>query len=203
MGVEEGLGDDDGSGAAVGGGTALEFCEWGEYGRRGEDLVEGVDVTELGVWVFGGMEVVYACYFCKVFRCGSISASSISSVSIRDYTGWRYVQLDASQTRPFHILPPRITKHLHCPRRVIRNAPRLLHHLTGRARRIGSIPKGALQPPGRHLLESHNHNHIRHTMAHHIPRHLQARRASGAIIVDIVDGDLSHAKLIEDALAAC
>ena len=44
---EEGFGDYDCGGAAVGGGTTLEFCEgvvdhWGI-----EDLVEGVDVAEL------------------------------------------------------------------------------------------------------------------------------------------------------------
>lgn len=38
-------------------------------------------------------------------------------------------------------------------------------------------------------------------MTDHIPRHVQPRRASGAVVVDIVDGDLGHAELVEDALA--
>ena len=39
-------------------------------------------------------------------------------------------------------------------------------------------------------------------MPNHVPRHIQPCRACGAIIVDIVDGDLRHAELIEDSLAA-
>lgn len=39
-------------------------------------------------------------------------------------------------------------------------------------------------------------------MADHIPRHMQPRGASRAIVVDIVNWDLRHAELIEDTLAA-
>ena len=39
-------------------------------------------------------------------------------------------------------------------------------------------------------------------MTDHVPRHVQPRRAGGAVVVDIVDGDLRHAELVEDALAA-
>lgn len=39
-------------------------------------------------------------------------------------------------------------------------------------------------------------------MTNHIPRHVQPCRARGAIVVDIVDGDLRHAELVEDALTA-
>jgi hypothetical protein len=39
----------------------------------GEDLLKGVDVAELGVGVFGGMKVVYACYFCEVIGFGAVS----------------------------------------------------------------------------------------------------------------------------------
>lgn len=35
-----------------------------------------------------------------------------------------------------------------------------------------------------------------------LPRHVQARGASRAVVVDIVDGDARHAELVEDALAA-
>ena len=40
-------------------------------------------------------------------------------------------------------------------------------------------------------------------MSDHIPRHIQPRRAGGAIVVDIVDWDLRHAELIEDTLPTC
>ena len=39
-------------------------------------------------------------------------------------------------------------------------------------------------------------------MTNQIPPHSKAGGASGAIIVNIVDGDLCHAELVEDALAA-
>ena len=39
-------------------------------------------------------------------------------------------------------------------------------------------------------------------MADHRSCHMQTRRAGAAIIVDIVDRNLCHAELIEDALAA-
>lgn len=72
-GGEEVFGDDDGGGAAVGGGAALKFCEGGVDGWGGEDLFEGVDVAELGVGVFGGVEVVDAGDFGEVVFCGAVS----------------------------------------------------------------------------------------------------------------------------------
>ena len=39
-------------------------------------------------------------------------------------------------------------------------------------------------------------------MADHVPRHVEACRASGAIVVDIIDGNLGHAELVKDSLAA-
>ena len=38
-------------------------------------------------------------------------------------------------------------------------------------------------------------------MADHVPRYVQPRRAGSTIVVDIIDGNLGHAELIEDALA--
>ena len=82
-GVEKGFGDDDGGGAAVGGGTALEFGEGGVDLLGGEDLVEGVGVAELGVGVFGRVEVVDACYFGKVFCCCTVPKEfTISAVEL-------------------------------------------------------------------------------------------------------------------------
>ena len=39
-------------------------------------------------------------------------------------------------------------------------------------------------------------------MTDHIPRHMQPSRTSRAVVVDIVDGNLCHAELVEDALTA-
>ena len=39
-------------------------------------------------------------------------------------------------------------------------------------------------------------------MTDHVPRHMQPCGACGAVVVDIVYGNLRHAELVEDALAA-
>ena len=39
-------------------------------------------------------------------------------------------------------------------------------------------------------------------MTDHVSSHVEACRAGGAIVVDIVDGNLRHAELIKDPLAA-
>lgn len=72
-GGEEGFGYDDRGGAAVGGGAALQFRQRGVQCRRGEDLLEGVDVAELGVGVLGGVEVVDTGDFGKVGGGGAVS----------------------------------------------------------------------------------------------------------------------------------
>lgn len=100
-----------------------------------------------------------------------------------------------------HILPPGISKHLRRARR-IRHPPRNPHHLPRRLRGPGPILKETLQLARKHLLKSHHHDTIRHAVAHHVPCHMQTRRTSGAVVVDIIDRDLGHAELIENALAA-
>ena len=100
-----------------------------------------------------------------------------------------------------HILPPRIPKHLRRPRR-IRPPPRNPHHLPSSPNRILPILPKTAQTPRKHLFEPNHHDAIRHTMADHIARHVQARGPRAAVVVDIVDGDLGHAELVEDALAA-
>lgn len=51
---------------------------------RGEDLVEGVDVAELGVGVFGRVEVVDAGDFGKVGGRGAVSGSSRRRLEVWD-----------------------------------------------------------------------------------------------------------------------
>lgn len=43
-------------------------------------------------------------------------------------------------------------------------------------------------------------NTITHPAPNHIPRHKQPRTSRGTIIIHIIDGNLRHPKLIEDAL---
>ena len=71
--IQEGFRDDDSGCAAVGSWAALEFGERGMDHGGGEDLVEGVDVAELGVGVFGRVQVVDAGDFGKVSGGGAVS----------------------------------------------------------------------------------------------------------------------------------
>ena len=71
--IQERFGDDDSGCAAVGGWAALEFRERGVDHGGGEDLVEGKDVAELGVGVFGRVQVVDAGNFGKVGGRGAVS----------------------------------------------------------------------------------------------------------------------------------
>ena len=170
---EEGFGDEDGGSAAVGGGAALEFSERGVDGGGGEDLVKGVDVAELRVWVVRAVGVIDSGDLCEVGR-------------------FRPVFL--------HVFPPCIPKHLRCTGRV-RHASRLFHHIARLLRRIGPILEERLQAPAEHLLEPNNHNTVGDTMAHHVASHVQASRAGGAVVIDIVYGYRRHPELIEDTLA--
>lgn len=98
-----------------------------------------------------------------------------------------------------HVLPPCITEHLSCPW-CICSSPRNLHHLPSRSTWIGPVLVEALKGSWKHLLESNDHDTIRHTMANHSPCQMQTRRAGAAVIVDIIDWDLGHPKLVEDTL---
>lgn len=100
-----------------------------------------------------------------------------------------------------HILPPRIPKHLRGAWG-IRPPPRNLHHLSRGPTRISPVLVETLQRSRKHLLKPDNHDTIRHTMTDHVSRHMKTSRAGAAVVVDIIYGDLCHAELVEDALAA-
>ena len=71
--IQERFRDDDSGRAAVGSWAALEFSKgWVDHGG-GQDLVEGVDVTELRVGVFGRVEVVNASDLGKIGGGGAVS----------------------------------------------------------------------------------------------------------------------------------
>ena len=169
---EEGFGDDDGGGTAVGGGAALEFGEGRVDHGGGEDLVEGVGVAELGVGVFGGVEVVDAGDFGEVGGCGTVSGGGRGWL-----VGWDccLVMFWGRERRKgnslLHVLPPCISKHLRCAW-CIGDAPRSSHHRAGGASWATSVVEEALQTAWKHLLEPDYHDTIRHTMADHIPRHM-------------------------------
>ena len=188
---EEGFGNDDGRGTAVGGGTALEFCEWVVDGRGGEDLIESVGVAELRVGVFGRVCVIDTGDLSKVGSCGTVSEAGQVFM----------LAFGMGPDSLLHVFPACITKHLRRTR-CICPPFRDLHHFPRGTDRIAPVLEESGKRSGKHLLESNDHDTVRCSMADHRPRHMQARRARAAIVVDIVDGDLCHAKLIENALAA-
>ena len=100
-----------------------------------------------------------------------------------------------------HVLLPCIPKQLRRAWR-LSHAPGLLQHQISSRRRVRPILKEALQTAGKHLLKPNHQHAVRGTMGNHVAPHVQPRRARGAVVVDVVDGDARHAELVEDALAA-
>ncbi|KAK1841186.1 hypothetical protein CCHR01_16172 [Colletotrichum chrysophilum] len=172
--VKEGLGDEDGGGAAVGGRAALQLGE----GRKDlgglEDLLLGVDVLELGVGVAGGVLVVDAGDLGKVLGLGAVL---------------------------LHVLAAGVAEHLGGAGGVC-DAAGLGHHLDGGAGGVLAVVEEALQAAGHHLLEADDQHAVGGAGGDKGAGHGEAGAAGGAVVVDVVDGDGGHAELVEDALAA-
>jgi len=59
------------------------------------------------------------------------------------------------------------------------------------------------EPSITQLISEYTYQHaIRRTVSNHIPSHKQASTPRRAIVIHIVNGNLRHAELVEDALAA-
>ena len=86
--------------------------------------------------------------------------------------------------------------------RRICDSPCLLHDQVGGSSRICAVLEECLQTSREHLLETNDQHTVRSTVGNHVAAHVQPRRARGAVVVDVVDGDARHAELVEDALAA-
>lgn len=84
----------------------------------------------------------------------------------------------------------------------IGDATGLGHHRTEQTGRVGAIVVHGLQATGVHLLEAHDEHTVGGTVGDHGACHGQASRTGGAVVVDVVDGDLGKTELVEDALAA-
>lgn len=140
----------------------------------GEDLVQGVDVVELRVGVVHAVGVVDAGYFREVLFGGAVF---------------------------LHVFSPCVSEHL-CRPWGIGNSPRDRHHLARRASRTLPVLEVALQATAHHLLEPDDQHAVRRSVGDEGPAHVQARGSRGAVVVDVVDGDLGHAELVEDTLAA-
>lgn len=173
-GVEEGLGDKDGSSTTVGGRAALKLGERLKDHGRLRDLLAGVDLLELGVRVVGGVSVVDA---------GNLGEVIESSAKL------------------LHVFTASIAKHLGGARSSL-EASGLSHHGDGRANGVLAVVEEALERARHHLLEADNHDTVGSARGDEGAAHGEAGRAGRAVVVDVVEGDLGHAELVEDALAA-
>ncbi len=159
-------------------------------GLGGEDLLERVDVLELGVGVVDRVGVVDARDLGHVLGAGR-----------RALMGGQRMLLQARRDSLLHVLQPRVPKQLRRARRA-RQAPRLGHDHGARQDGVRPVLEEALQRAGEHLLEADDEHAVGLAVADHVAAHVQARRARRAVVVDVVDGDACHAELVEDALAA-
>lgn len=81
------------------------------------------------------------------------------------------------------------------------DAPRGFQHGVGGRGGILPVVEVGLQTAGGHLLEANHQDAVGGAVGNGLSRHIQAGRAGRAIVVDVVDGDLGHAELVEDALS--
>jgi hypothetical protein len=173
-GVEELLRDEDGGCASIGGGAALQLGERAEDGGGVEDLLARVHLLELGVRVALAVLVV--------------DASDLGEVVVG-----RAVLL--------HVLDACVAEHLGRAGGVGDAAGLGHHHGTGAGGVLAVVPE-ALEGAGVHLLEADDEDAVRAAVGDDVAADVQAGGAGGAVVVDVVDGDLGHAELVEDALAA-
>lgn len=173
-GVEELLGDEDGGGTTVGGRAALELGEGVEDGGRLEDLLLGVDLLELRVGVVGGVGVVDAGNLGKVLV-GGAKLLLVLAATVAEHLGGAGGGLEAAG---------------------------LDHHVDGGAEGVLAVVEEGLERTGHHLLEADDEDAVGGARGDKGAAHGETGAAGGAVVVDVVDGHLGHAELVEDALAA-
>jgi hypothetical protein len=78
--IEERLRNENGSSTTIGSRAALELSERRVDHRSLENLVQGVDVLELRVWVSLGMLVVHTGNLSEILRLSAISKRPVSIV---------------------------------------------------------------------------------------------------------------------------
>lgn len=100
-----------------------------------------------------------------------------------------------------HVLDAGVAEHLGRAGGV-GDAAGLGHHHAGGAGGILAVVPEALEGAGVHLLETDDEDTVSAAVGDDITADVQAGGAGGAVVVDVVDGDLGHAELVEDTLAA-
>jgi len=100
-----------------------------------------------------------------------------------------------------HVLAAGVAEHLRGAWGV-GDAPGLGHHLASGAGWVLPVVPEALEGARVHLLEADDEDAVCAAVGDLVAGDVQAGRAGRAVVVDVVDGDLGHAELVEDALAA-
>ncbi|KFX92965.1 hypothetical protein V490_05049, partial [Pseudogymnoascus sp. VKM F-3557] len=154
--------------------AALELGERAEDGGGVQDLLLGVDLLELGVWVTLAVLVVDA---------GDLSEVLVGSTVL------------------LLVLDTGVTEHLGGTGGVGDTAS-LDHHVGGGTGRVLTVVPEALEGTGVHLLEADDEDTVSATVGDDITSNVQTGGSGGAVVVDVVDGDLGHAELVEDTLTA-
>lgn len=173
-GIEEVLGNQDSGSSTIRGWAALKLGEWRKDHWCVHDLLLGVNILELGVWVALGVLVVDASDLCEIW--------SLSSVLL-------------------HVLTTCVSEHLGCAWGVGDTAG-LGHHTASGAGRVLAVVPERLERSWVHLLESNNHHAVSSSVRDDITGEVKTGGAGRAVVVDVVDWDLGHAELVENALAA-
>lgn len=101
-----------------------------------------------------------------------------------------------------HVLTTSVTKQLGGTRR-LGDSPRLLHDQIGRRSRVRAVLEERLERAREHLFKPYNQHAVRGAVCNHIPAHVQTGGSSGAVVIDIVDGNASHTELVKYTLSAC
>lgn len=99
-----------------------------------------------------------------------------------------------------HILPTSIGKVLRISGRIMLSSG-LLHHPSTQTHWTGPVIPDALDAARLHGLKPNHHRDVHDSTSHQCPGQLQACRAGRASVIGVVDGNIRHAELIEDALA--
>lgn len=173
-GIKELLRDEDGSSASIRGRAALKLGERVEDLGCLHNLVEGIDLLELRVGILGRVGVVDASNLSKVLGLGTIL---------------------------LYVFAASVAEHLSRAGGGL-ESPGFNHHVDSGADGVLAVVPEALQATSHHLLEAHNHDAVGSTARDEGTGHGQTSAASGAVVVDVVDGNLGHAKLVKDTLTA-
>lgn len=174
-GVKELLGDENSGSTTIAGWAALKLGKGLEDHWRVHDLLKGVFLLELRVWV----------------------ALAVLVVDTRDLS-----KVLILSTVLLHILAATVAEQLGSSGSVGHTTSGL-HHVTGELARVRTVLEESLEGTWEHLLETNDHDSIGLATSDHGASEVETGATGAAVVVDVVDGNLGHAELVEDTVATC